>query len=110
MIIAVDFNGTLEDDKHVPRGKKLGPPTPGSDEVIEDLVQEGHEVIIFTNMASNPSGQNAVKDWLQYFDIPYTRITAIKPNADVFIDNKGLHHKDWTTTTGELNQRLGLDL
>lgn len=110
LTICVDFKGTLEDSGHIPVGKKFGPPQPGAEDVAEDLIQGGHKVIVFTTIAANPSGRQAVEDWLEYFDIPYTGVTAVKPEADLYIDNKAVYHKDWGQTVKEINRRLGLDL
>ena len=107
--IAIDFNGTIEDSNNVPKGKKFGPPLPGAEDTLEGLIQEGHEVIIFTEMAKTSSGRQAVADWLEYFDISYSEITALKPNASIFIDDKGLRFTSWASTIKEL-RGFGIEL
>lgn len=107
--IAIDFNGTIEDSANVPKGKKFGPPLPGAEDALESLIQEGHEVIIFTEMAKTDSGRKAVADWLEYFDIPYSEITAVKPNAEIFIDDRALHFTSWQSTIKQLGSLYGLD-
>jgi hypothetical protein len=109
-IVAIDFNNTLEDSKNAPSGKRFGPPLPGAVDALYALTQESVKVVIFTLLAANPSGRQAVADWLEYFDIDYDEITAVKPNADLFVDDRGLHHQDWTSTMKEVNRRLGLDI
>jgi hypothetical protein len=109
MRLAIDWDDVIHDRDSRPKGKKLGLPYPNVDGILEDLIQDGHEVIIFTVVASNSSGKKAVEDWLEYFDIPYTRVTAVKEDADVYVDNKAVRHTSWRSTIKELN-RLGFDL
>lgn len=110
MTIAIDWDDCIQDRANPPKGKRFGAPLPGAEEAIEDLIQEGIKVIIHTCMAVNKSGKKAVEEWMDYFDIPYTEVTAVKPDADLYIDNKGLHHVNWKTTIKEINSRLGLDI
>ncbi len=105
MIICVDFDNVLNDRT----GKKFGGALPYAIQAMEELSQE-FEVIVFTCVASTKKGREAVEEWLNSNDIEYSEVTAVKPNAELYIDNKGLRHTDWRSTIKEINERLGTSL
>jgi len=94
MIIAIDFDGPIHNPQAVIKGQKLGIPTEGAKESLEEL-HKTDKIIIFTNRATNFSATKAVADFLDHFEIPYDDITNIKPNADVFIDDKAMKFINW---------------
>ncbi len=98
MILAIDLDGVLHDYKNPIKGKKMGLPIFGAVDAMEDLRQAGHKLIIHTVKATTLSGKQAVIDWLDYFDIPYHGVTAVKPNATWYIDDHALAFTDWRTT------------
>lgn len=98
MILAIDFDNTIHDLNNPIEGRKMGKPMPGAVEAIENLVEAGHTVIIHTLMATSPSGAKVVSEWLEYYDIPHHGVTAIKPKADYYIDDKAIRHIDWPST------------
>lgn len=53
------------------------------------------ELIIFSTRGGSPEH---IADWMKYYEIPYHSITNIKPNADVFIDDKGIRFETWEQT------------
>lgn len=92
-IIAVDFDGVIHDEKPPP-GHKMGKPLKGALEALKGMTDR-HEVIIFTVRAQSPAGAQSVADWMDYFGIPYGKITAIKPNADYYLDDKAVRFTSW---------------
>lgn len=96
--LAIDFDGCLHDYMDPIKGKKMGLPIFGAVDAMEDLRQAGHKLIIHTVKATTPSGKQAVIDWLEYYGIEYHDVTAIKPNAELYIDDRGYHFTDWRTT------------
>lgn len=63
----------------------------GAKEAICRLKEAGHTLIIHT--ARNKF--TPVAEWFAFYGIPYSTITNIKPNADVFIDDKAITFKTW---------------
>jgi FMN phosphatase YigB (HAD superfamily) len=97
MILAIDFDGVLHDPSKVFKHQKMGIPIDGAKEAMQELLDAGHKLIIFTHRASSEAATKAVKEWLKYFDIPYSgEITNVKPNADFFIDDRAIRFNDWT--------------
>ena len=99
MVLAVDFDHTIQDNDHPVPGRRMGPPMPGAKEAMERLHRLGHQVIIHSCNRSK-----VIADWMQYYQIPYHSIwdQPGKPVADRYIDDKGLHFESWEQTLREL--------
>jgi hypothetical protein len=98
MIVAVDFDGTLCDPDNILSGYRMGQPEPGAILATKEIVNMGHQIIIFTARAvQDPRVHKAVADWADYFNIPYSGITNIKsPHFECIIDNRALKYdKNW---------------
>lgn len=102
MILAIDFDGVIHDRKNPIPGKTMGAPMPQAIEALQDLYLHGHEIIVHTLMATTESGRQAVIDWLDYYDVDHSGVTAIKPKADWYIDDKAIQHVDWPSTMAQL--------
>lgn len=63
--------------------------------MLTELAAQGHSIIIFTVRANTRSGFDSVCKWMDYFQIPYDTVTAVKPNADLFVDDKGYRFRTW---------------
>lgn len=106
MTVAIDWDDVV----HARPQRGFGKPTLGARESVEAIVDEGIHVVIHTCVAASSKGRQAVIDWLDKYDVPYSEVTAIKPVADLYIDNKGLHHVSWDKTLKEINSRLGVEI
>lgn len=104
MNIAVDFDGVIHDPNNVPKGKQMGQPMPGAVEAMQQLSHHNF-VTIFTVRAAGPASTEAVHKWLDYFGIPHQRITNIKENFDLFIDDRAVRFIDWAQTLKEIDDR-----
>ena len=92
MTLAIDFDMVLhQKDKPVP-GRKMGLPIPGAKEALVRLMREGHTVIIHSCFRAEP-----IAAWMAYYEIPYSTIwqSPGKPNADCFLDDKGVRFTGW---------------
>ena len=96
-VLAIDFDGVIHDKANPIEGKRMGAPLPGTKEAMDRLYKK-NRLIIHTVMATSPGGIQAVKDWLDYYKIPFHEVTAIKPTAAFYIDDKAVKHIDWSTT------------
>lgn len=102
MILSIDWDGVLHNRDHPIAGRKLGEPLPGAKSAMIRLTRQKHTLIIHTVMATTESGKKVVEDWMAYYKIPYDSVTATKPNAAVYIDDKALKHVDWDDTMRQL--------
>ena len=93
-IIAIDFDGVINDNKHPLPGKKMGPPMPGAVEALQALATR-YQIYIHTLRASHQDNPQYIVDWCHHYEIPFTRITAQKPDAVAYIDDKALRFTSW---------------
>lgn len=97
MIIAIDFDGTIVEDRY----PHIGNLRKNSQETIEQLHKDGHYIIIWT--CRTGSKRHEVKKFLKENEIPYHQINKSNPEnvakygldtrkvfADVYIDDKGI--------------------
>lgn len=98
MIIAIDFDGTIVEDRYPEIGKLIG----GAREVINKLYDEGYEIIIWSCRAR--VGKARAIEFLAKNGIKYHRFNESSPAnlkqynnvdtrkvyADLYIDDKGL--------------------
>ena len=93
MRICLDFDGVLHDYLHPVPGKKMGPPIDGAHDACWMLTRQGHELTVCTVRIDITHGGDKGKhviDWLDYFDFPTMPVLRWKPNADVYVDDRGL--------------------
>lgn len=96
--ICLDFDGVLHDAAHPVPGRKMGPPCDGALECVKQLLRHGHELVVETARVHNEERALHVHDWLAFYGFPALPISIGKPMADVYLDDKGLHHIDWDTS------------
>lgn len=94
-IIAVDFDGPLCDQAEIVHQAA---------ESLAYLVDKGFRVVIHTQRAKSPSGASYVAQFLDERDIPYHEITAIKPNAVLFIDDRALRFDSWAQALADIER------
>ncbi|MDQ3651420.1 MAG: capsular biosynthesis protein [Acidobacteriota bacterium] len=115
MRIVVDLDGTICPIKQPEHSYADLEPLPGAVGRIRELRAAGHYVIIVTarNMATCQSNVGAVMknvgkitlDWLAKYGIEYDEIHFGKPNAQVYIDDRGIRFSSWSEITDELLER-----
>lgn len=91
MILAIDFDGVLCSENVRP-GRRMGDPIEGAIEAMQALKVKGYTLIIHTVRGERPKH---VVDWLVYWGIPFDDVTRIKPDADLFIDDRAVHFESW---------------
>ncbi len=92
-VLAIDFDGVLHDYKNPLPGRRMGAPLPGAKEAMDTLRRQGYSLVIFSVWGDKPQG---IADWCAFYAVPYDSITNIKPNADVYLDDKAIRFTDWT--------------
>ena len=100
-----DIDGTIAELRQEGQSYADVVPKEGAVETLKKLKEEGHYIILYTarNMetfSANLGKINAVQGpilfkWLEKYEIPYDEIYFGKPNADVYIDDKGLKFESW---------------
>ncbi len=110
--LAIDFDGVIHTfDKGYYDGTCYGDPIEGSLEAIRELSRD-YNIIIFTAKAkpSRPlvngkTGTELVVEWLTAHNVMQfvKEVTAEKPRAQLYIDDKGYHFQNW----GDTLERLG---
>ncbi len=105
--IAIDFDGVIHDfSKGWHDGTCYGDPLPGSIEAVKKIAKT-HNVIIFTAkvkpsrpLVNGKTGHQLVTEWLEKHGILscVDEITCEKPRAQLYIDDKGYHFKNWENT------------
>jgi hypothetical protein len=90
--IALDFDGVLHSYTSgwtgvVPKD----PPVEGALEFFKWLVDAGFTISIFSTRANSPVGVRAIRNWMLSYGFPIGRrtISAAKPNADIYVDDRG---------------------
>lgn len=93
MILACDWDHTLyADDDWLP----------GAKQALKALKRRGHTVIVHSCRASYPAGEQFIRDTLKVAGFGFD-VTAVKPTADVYLDDRALRFEgDWTATLNQL--------
>ncbi len=77
---------------HPAPGRKMGPPVEGAHDAVLWLRSKGHQLIVFTQRGGDPVH---VQEWLAFFDFPPLRITNIKGDYDILLDDKAVRFTSW---------------
>ena len=85
MVLAIDFDGTITSE---------GKPIEGAKESLHKLYWDNRR-IIHSCRAATESGKRMIESWMNEYEIPYHEITAVKPQADLYLDNKAIRFTNW---------------
>lgn len=112
MRICIDLDGTLCELKRSGQSYRDVEPLPGAVERLRQLRAAGHVVIITTarHMATCEANVGKVLqrvgkitlDWLEHHGFEYDEIHFGKPNAEVYIDDRGLRFDNWAVLTEDV--------
>lgn len=97
-VLSIDFDGVIHDFKHPIEGKRMGGPIPGTKAALKFLIDNGYTIIIFSVRAGSESGKKSIKDFMEYYNLPYDEITNEKTKSDYYVDDNGLRFHDWEET------------
>lgn len=79
----------------------MGVPIAGAVGALDSLLAAGHTLVVHT-VRNNADGH--VGRWLDYFGFdPSIGVTHIKPNADLFIDDKAIRFTDWDSVLRQID-------
>ncbi len=90
--IVFDFDGVIHSYTSGWQGADVIPdfPVDGIKEFIDDLRNDGYEVVVVSARCHQKGGIDAIKNWLQTFEINVDAVMAEKPPAKCYIDDRAL--------------------
>jgi len=111
MRIVIDLDGTICAIKQPGQSYAELAPVTGAAEKLRELRHRGHYIIIHTarNMATCESNLGKVMknvglitlQWLEKHGIEYDELWFGKPNAEVYLDDRGIRFTGWDQITEE---------
>jgi hypothetical protein len=103
--IGVDLDGTLARSDTLLNQSKIGSPVPKMLNRVNQLIQEGYRIKIFTARASDPEQISLVKKWLKEYGLPELEITNTKDyGMTLLYDDRAVQV---ITNTGEIVKGSG---
>jgi predicted glycosyltransferase len=97
----IDFDATIHRySKGWHDGTAYDDPMPGAQEALAELERRGYEVVIFS---TRPAEQ--ITPWLKAHGFPAYPVTNVKLPATAIIDDRAIHHVDWSGSLSELARR-----
>lgn len=113
--IAIDFDGVIhKNSKGFFDGTIYDEPVDGVEEALKEL-SKNNSIIVFTckakkdrGLVNGKTGVELVWEWLEKYNLAkyVSKVTAEKPRALVYIDDKALKFVNWEKTTKELTSIL----
>lgn len=106
--LAIDFDDTLHDTKHTRWtgiGKARGSMISYAAKHLHDLSKD-YKIVIYSCRAVHPDGVEAIRKFCVRNNIPFDAITATKPIAALYIDDKALQFTTWAETVRQIRKRL----
>ena len=105
--LAVDFDGVIHRNKDTWRGRASikDIPVAGAVEALASLREE-YTIIVHTCRARSEAGTQAVRQWLDKHGIEVDDVTALKPGADVYLDDKAVRFNgNWVDSLSEVKTK-----
>lgn len=108
--VALDFDGVLHSYTSGWTGyEPTDPPVPGAKEAVEALLAAGAEVVVFSTRADTQEGAEATAAWLAQYGFPEVQVTAMKPKAVAYIDDRAVSFRgDWDDALAQANELVEL--
>lgn len=90
--IVFDFDGVIHSYTSGWQGVGIAadPPTPGMKEAIKDIRKNGFSVVVVSTRCADPLGKTTVESYLAEHGIFVDDVTAHKPPAIVYIDDRAI--------------------
>ena len=103
-VLAVDFDRVICDPETRLPGYKMGQPVEGALEALRALQSDGWRIVVHTVRAAGDDEGGHVRDWLDYFGFPWHDVTAVKPAADVYLDDRAVRFTTWEAALEVLSE------
>lgn len=99
--VCLDFDGVIHSytSGWVGYTEIVDPPVGGIYEALSSIHAD-YRIVICSSRAQTSNGMNAIKDWLIHYNLYQfiDEITAVKPAAFVYVDDRGLTFDGNATT------------
>ena len=112
--IGIDFDGVIHgNSKGFYDGTVYDDPIPGAKTALEEI-SEKYTIIVYSAKArqdrmliNGKTGVELIWEWLEKHDMAHLvhAVTAEKPRAVCYIDDKAVHFQTWGDTFHELRRR-----
>lgn len=114
--IAIDFDGTICENKKPGQSYEDVKPIPGAIEALKELREKGFDIVIHTARHMATCNNNVAKvtaiqapiiiDWCKKYDCPYDELLFGKPHVDYIIDDKAIEFTNWEDTKKVLYKKI----
>ena len=114
LVICLDFDGVIyKNSKGFHDGTLYDNPIDGAITSLKSLHEKGFRIIIHSckcnperPLINGMNGKQLIRNWLKKYDVSHTvsDIVHIKPNALVYIDDKGLRFQNWPDALKKLEK------
>lgn len=100
--IAIDFDGVIHSYTSGWTGfDPIDPPVVGARAAIAAMRAMGFQVIVFSCRAHDYRGLAGIVLWLHKHEITVDNVTAAKPHAEIYVDDRGWRFTgDWEEIVG----------
>jgi hypothetical protein len=72
---------------------------------MQDIRAMGYRVVVHSVRCAHEGGIKAIREWLDEHGIEVDDVTAHKPLACIYVDDRGYHHTNWDDTVEMLMKR-----
>src|SRR5260221_3095949 len=100
-VLAIDFEGVIHEYEHPIEGRRMGAIINGARQALEFLKKRGDRIIVFS-VWGHDKGRKTIADFMNYYYLPFDEITNIKPQADYYIDDRGIKFTNWEEVLKQL--------
>lgn len=105
MKLSIDFDGVIHDFKNPIPGRRMGGPILGAKESLIQIKKLGYEIIVFSTWATG-NGVGAICNFMNYYELPFDKITNVKQDCDYYIDDKAIEFSNWKEVLPKIKDRV----
>ena len=90
--VCFDFDGVIHSYVSGYLGDDVipDPPVPGIKEAIDRLREAGYQVVVLSSRSATREGREAMREWLEEYDITIDGIYSVKPPARCYVDDRAV--------------------
>lgn len=87
--ITLDFDGVIH-PYNLPFDATCAPepPTPGTREAIQKMLDDGYLVFVFSTRCETKQGRDLIREYCQKYNLPITDVVEAKERSKVYVDDR----------------------